>query len=214
MKHISVTYLTVMALASAMLIAPMSVSAFWPFDGGNGQVLGTETPQQGGFFDQLRQFLSRFNITENTTTSYSGATSGATGARTGFPVFPTGATGTFRTGDDFPRPGTSTVLGNMPISKARLDAAVQSGKITQAQEDEILNRLAAIRAKQQELAGLERTFADWMKANNLSTSLFGPSPRGPLGGSGAQGFGNGETQGRPLIMPRLSGYPSNPGSQR
>lgn len=211
MKHISVTYLTVIGLTAAMLIAPMSVSAFWPFDGGNGTVLGTETSQQGGFFDQLRQFLSRFNITQNTTTTNYGLPSGATGAGTGFPILPTGATGTFRSGDDFPRTGATTSLGTIPNPKARLDAAVQNGKITQAQEDEILSRLAAIRAKQLELMALEKMFADWMKANNLSTSLFGPSPRGPLGGSGTQGYGNGQIQGRPLMMPRPSGYP---GSQR
>lgn len=214
MKQYSVTYITVIGCAAILLMAPVSVSAFWPFDGGNGQVLGTETSQQGGFFDQLRQFFSRFTSTQNMTTTYSGPTGAATGAGGGFPIAPTGSTGTFRGGDDFMPRAATGAFGMMQDPKTRLDLAVQNGKITQAQEDEILSRLAAIRAKQQELMGLERSLSDWLKANNLSTSLLGPSPRSPLGSSGVRGFDTGESQGRPPMMPRPSGYPNTSGFQK
>ena len=195
MKQIYARSLMVIGLTAAMLLSPVRASAFWPFDSGNGQVLGTETSQQGGFFDQLRQFLSRFNITQNTTTI--GSPSGATGENA-----LTGTTGTFRREDDFPQLGTTGSIGMMPSPKARLDEAVKNGKITQAQEDEILSRLAAIRAKQQELIALEKMFADWMKANNISTSLLA-SPRPMMGGTGIAPTGK-----RYPMMPRPSGVPS------
>lgn len=88
--------------------------------------------------------------------------------------------------------GPSGATGSVGVSneKIRLDEAVKNGKITQAQEDEILARLLAIKTKQEEVRVLEKSFADWMKTNSISTELLAPPrpmmqqrrPQGPSGG--------------------------------
>lgn len=61
-------------------------------------------------------------------------------------------------------------IEDRPTIKNRLENAVKSGKLTQAQANDAIAKLDAILAKRQELNTLEKSFKDWLKTNNLNTS--------------------------------------------
>lgn len=182
------------AVITTLILFPVRVSAFWPFDSNGGQVKGAETTtQQTGIsgliqqlIDQLRSYQNSGRANTTTTTPVSG-TSGMSGPGTtvGYP----------------PRNPSSPTETTDP--RIRLDQAVKEGKITQNQETEILSRLNAIRTKQQELADLQKSFYTWMQANKLTTAILG----GPL--TGPQGEPGGSSTGTSVrSYPHPSGYPS------
>jgi len=170
-------FLVASAVSIMFLAFTSSAAAFWPFDSGGGQVKGDETTvtnTNGGFWGVVQSFIHRFQGPAPTNVMHYPITgpSGATGVVSGFA--PTGVT---------------EFMGMIGDPKVRLDAAVAAGKITQAQETYILNQLATIRAKQQELMQLQNAFQQWLKTNNIPTSLFGEPPHvmpyhGPTGASG------------------------------
>lgn len=164
-------------------------SAFWPFyTGMSGQVKGAETstsPISGGFFGLMQSFLHHFGF--------------------GNPTVPaTGSVNTqlFKTGEDtspgfagvMPPPMGSTGTSGMINYQDRINAAVQNGKITQAQGTELLNQLTAIDTQRQKLLSMEQSLQAWLKANNITTALLGPPvitppyPSGMLNATGTQGI--------------------------
>lgn len=163
MKNKTFGFTAAVALLATLVMLPASVLAFWPFDSGNGQVQGAQAPIGGGFMGLIQRFFHIGGATGTNTMYMVSGPSGATGA--GFPYMwgPSGATGAFG-------------MGMMGDPKARLDAAVAAGKITQAEETEILNQLAAIRSKQQELMSLQTAFYQYLKTNNISTTVLGGEP--------------------------------------
>ena len=68
--------------------------------------------------------------------------------------------------------GTTRPVITPPSPQDRLNQAVTNGRITQAQANEILSRLNAISAKEQELVALRKSLTYWFKTNNLSTALL------------------------------------------
>ena len=68
--------------------------------------------------------------------------------------------------------GVTRPVVTPPSPKDHLNQAVTNGRITQAQANEILSRLNAISAKEQELVALRKSLTDWFKTNNLSTALL------------------------------------------
>jgi len=156
---------------------PTHANAFWPFSSGGGQVQGAQTqPQGGGFYEILQKFYHQLTgvTTSTATPSVSVAPTGVSGARFGTTGY---------------APVSTTSTMGMSISKEQLDKAVAAGKITQAQETEILNQMAAIQVKQQELMSLQTAFRNWMMANHItSVMLFPPRPTGASGASGVSGY--------------------------
>lgn len=75
-----------------------------------------------------------------------------------------------------PPPRATDSAGLKLNQKERISQAVTNGKITQAQADEALVKLEAIRVKQEELRTLEKSFAEWLKTNNISAGIIGPPP--------------------------------------
>ncbi len=157
--------LVLFVLAGGFML-PRQVSAFWPFDPATpGQVMGaTTTTEQGGFMGLVQKVFRPFSVPATVNREYHA---------------PIGATGDWGMGGVGPYGATGAMGGGimMPDPKARLDEAVKNGKLTQAQEDEILARLAAIRTKQQEIMALEKSLKEWMTANSLTTVMFGAPPR-------------------------------------
>ena len=155
----------IMFMFASLAVLPSSVLAFWPFDGGGGQVMGAQTSTVGGFFGLLQRFFGHAPMpaTASTEMNESGA-SGVTGDR--FPVWgPSGATGSM---------GAGTSL--MCNFQTRLNAAVTAGKITQAQETEIASQMSAICAEQQKIAAMQTALYQWFKTNNISTAIFSEPP--------------------------------------
>ncbi|HUD20251.1 MAG TPA: hypothetical protein VMR81_07450 [Patescibacteria group bacterium] len=198
-KNVFGTSVTV-ALFITLIILPTSVLAFWPFDGMAGQVKGAETQTGGGFIGVVQNFLRRLG--GNTSTGLMNvpnvAPYGATGSGYRYMWGPSGATGS---------------IGQMGDPQARLDQAVKEGKISQAQETEILSQLAAIKAKQQELTQLETNFRNWLKTNNISTAFFGE----PMESTGVSTGASGPTPRfyNRIVPPPPQGYPgSNSGNSQ
>ncbi len=146
MKQITIKTIVLVAAVSTALLLPSQASAFWPFDWIQGQVKGATTqlnePHPGAFGGLLDKMLGKKDNNQNV---------GSSEKNDSLTPKPT------KTQTDF---------------KVTLTQAVASGKISQAQADEILSRLNAISVKEQELTALRKSLADWFKANNLSTAIL------------------------------------------
>lgn len=160
---------------------PIPAMAFWPFEWLGGQVKGVTTTEtssstgNSGFFDVIRAYMSKvIGTTVPVTMTYP-----STGTPSGTPrMYPSSYPSPYPSlhPSPYPSPYTHMTLPSVTPTgtdyKALIDKAVGAGKITRDQGTEMFNQMMAIREKQQELTQLQTSFAQWMKANNITTAIF------------------------------------------